>query len=98
MPNLASLYGAMLAGVDYVVLGAGIPREVDTVAAPLGPEHLDRLEHLGHGGEPRIVDATRPGIRDEDAPHAPIFAASPARGRRVAGRSRVVIEPVTTVP
>ncbi len=25
MPNLASLYGAMLAGVDYVLMGAGIP-------------------------------------------------------------------------
>ncbi len=28
IPNLASLYGAMLAGVDYVLMGAGIPREI----------------------------------------------------------------------
>ena len=28
MPNLASLYGAMLAGVDFVIMGAGIPREI----------------------------------------------------------------------
>lgn len=28
MPNLASLYGALLAGVDYVLMGAGIPREI----------------------------------------------------------------------
>jgi NAD(P)H-dependent flavin oxidoreductase YrpB (nitropropane dioxygenase family) len=28
MPNLPSLYGAMLAGVDYVIMGAGIPREI----------------------------------------------------------------------
>ena len=28
MPNLASLYGAMLASVDYVLMGAGIPREI----------------------------------------------------------------------
>lgn len=28
MPNLESLYGAMLAGVDYVLMGAGIPREI----------------------------------------------------------------------
>ena len=28
MPNLASLYGAMLAGVDVVLMGAGIPREI----------------------------------------------------------------------
>jgi NAD(P)H-dependent flavin oxidoreductase YrpB (nitropropane dioxygenase family) len=31
MPNLASLYGAMLAGVDYVLMGAGIPREIPGV-------------------------------------------------------------------
>ncbi len=31
MPNLASLYGAMLAEVDYVLMGAGIPREVPGV-------------------------------------------------------------------
>ncbi len=28
MPNLPSLYGAMLAGVGYVLMGAGIPREI----------------------------------------------------------------------
>ena len=28
MPNLALLYGAMLAGVDFVLMGAGIPREI----------------------------------------------------------------------
>ncbi len=27
-PNLASIYGAMLAGVDYVLMGAGIPRTI----------------------------------------------------------------------
>ena len=31
MPNLASLYGAMLADVDYVLMGAGIPREIPGV-------------------------------------------------------------------
>lgn len=35
LPNLASLYGAMLAGVDWVLMGAGIPREI--------PRVLDRL-------------------------------------------------------
>jgi nitronate monooxygenase len=35
MPNLASLYGAMLAGVDYVLMGAGIPKEI--------PGALDRM-------------------------------------------------------
>src|SRR6266496_1640384 len=28
MPTLPSLYGAMMAGVDYVLMGAGIPREI----------------------------------------------------------------------
>jgi nitronate monooxygenase len=35
MPLLPSLYGAMLASVDYVLIGAGIPREI--------PGVLDRL-------------------------------------------------------
>jgi len=34
-PNLYSLYGAMLAGVDYVIMGAGIPKDI--------PGILDRL-------------------------------------------------------
>lgn len=28
LPNLACLYGAMLAGCEYVIMGAGIPREI----------------------------------------------------------------------
>jgi nitronate monooxygenase len=36
LPNLYSLYGAMMAGVDYVIMGAGIPREI--------PGVLDRLK------------------------------------------------------
>lgn len=35
LPHLPSLYGAMLAGVDVVLMGAGIPREI--------PGALDRL-------------------------------------------------------
>jgi NAD(P)H-dependent flavin oxidoreductase YrpB (nitropropane dioxygenase family) len=35
MPTLSSLYGAMLAGVDFILMGAGIPREV--------PGALDRF-------------------------------------------------------
>jgi NAD(P)H-dependent flavin oxidoreductase YrpB (nitropropane dioxygenase family) len=31
MPNMASLYGAMLAGVNVVIMGAGIPREIPGV-------------------------------------------------------------------
>jgi len=35
LPTMASLYGAMLAGVDYVIMGAGIPVQI--------PGILDRL-------------------------------------------------------
>ena len=35
MPNMTSLYGAMLAGVDFVIMGAGIPMQI--------PGILDRL-------------------------------------------------------
>jgi nitronate monooxygenase len=31
VPHLPSIYGAMLAGVDYVLMGAGIPREIPAV-------------------------------------------------------------------
>jgi nitronate monooxygenase len=31
LPTLPALYGAMLAGVDYVLMGAGIPREIPGV-------------------------------------------------------------------
>lgn len=31
LPNLAALYGAMLAGVSHVLMGAGIPREIPGV-------------------------------------------------------------------
>ena len=73
MPNLASLYGAMLAGVDYVLMGAGIPTQVAGV--------LDKLAHHEpvsyrldvHGAGPdddvRIrFDPERifPGIREAD--------------------------------
>lgn len=36
LPRLPELFGAMLAGVDYVLMGAGIPNQV--------PEVLDRLQ------------------------------------------------------
>lgn len=38
LPTLASLYGAMLAGVDCVLMGAGIPREIPAVLDALA-EH-----------------------------------------------------------
>ncbi|MBA2666314.1 MAG: nitronate monooxygenase [Trueperaceae bacterium] len=60
LPNLAALYGSMLAGVDYVLMGAGIPREV--------PGALDRLaQHLPASFRLDITEL--PGVtRDGPAP------------------------------
>jgi NAD(P)H-dependent flavin oxidoreductase YrpB (nitropropane dioxygenase family) len=44
MPNLPSLYGAMLAGVDYVLMGAGIPREIPGVLDAFAEHRPARLK------------------------------------------------------
>lgn len=53
MPNMASLYGAMLAGVNVVLMGAGIPREIPGVLDALADHHAAtmRLEVEGQGRE-----------------------------------------------
>jgi nitronate monooxygenase len=43
MPTLPTLYGAMLAGVDYVLMGAGIPLEIAGVLDLLAGHHPARL-------------------------------------------------------
>lgn len=53
LPLLPSLYGAMLAGVDYVLVGAGVPREIPGVLDRLA-RHEDvslRLHVEGAGAE-----------------------------------------------
>lgn len=44
LPNLASLGGAMLAGVDYVLMGAGIPREIPGVLDALSEHRTASLK------------------------------------------------------
>ena len=53
MPNMASLYGAMLAGVNVVLMGAGIPREIPGVLDALAEHHTAtmRFEVEGQGRE-----------------------------------------------
>lgn len=59
VPNLAALYGAMLAGVDIVLMGAGIPREIPKVLDLLaeGRPAAMRLEVEGApaGGAARVT-------------------------------------------
>jgi NAD(P)H-dependent flavin oxidoreductase YrpB (nitropropane dioxygenase family) len=43
MPNLATLYGAMLAGVSVVIMGAGIPREIPGALDALAEHQPARL-------------------------------------------------------
>lgn len=52
LPNVPSIYGAMLAGVDYVLMGAGIPREIPGVLDKLS-EHEDASIFLN------VLEATR---------------------------------------
>ncbi|MBS0663052.1 MAG: nitronate monooxygenase [Verrucomicrobia bacterium] len=53
LPTLASLYGAMLAGVDYVLMGAGIPRAI--------PGAMDQLAAGGAAEQKLDVAGAAPG-------------------------------------
>ncbi len=58
LPTLPTLYGAMLADVDYVLMGAGIPRAIpgllDALAAGRAAElRIDVIERSGTAAEPR---------------------------------------------
>lgn len=57
MPNLSTLYGAMMAGVDYVLMGAGIPREI--------PGVLDALAK----GRPAKMKLSVEGLERGEAEH-----------------------------
>jgi NAD(P)H-dependent flavin oxidoreductase YrpB (nitropropane dioxygenase family) len=80
MPNLPSLYGAMLAGVDYVLMGAGIPREIPGVLDALAehrPAQL-RLDVDGSAGaEPTFLSF-------DPLEHWPAPAATLARPKFIA--------------
>lgn len=56
MPNLASLYGAMLAGVDFVIMGAGIPREIPGVLDALADHKPVRVKFEIEGLAPGEVE------------------------------------------
>jgi NAD(P)H-dependent flavin oxidoreductase YrpB (nitropropane dioxygenase family) len=53
MPNLASLYGAMLAGVDVVLMGAGIPTQIPGILDKLASHQpvSYRVDVLGAGAD-----------------------------------------------
>ena len=59
LPTLAALYGALLAGVDYVLMGAGIPLEIpaalDALAAHLPCALRLEVEHAPEGLAAKIT-------------------------------------------
>jgi len=52
LPTLPSLFGAMLAGVDYVLMGAGIPRAIPGILDDLAGGRPVRLKLDVEGAEP----------------------------------------------
>jgi len=67
LPNLFTIYGAMLAGVDVVLIGAGIPNEVPEVINRLSA-HQDvslkiTVSGASTGNQTRMVFSPRDSIR-----------------------------------
>jgi nitronate monooxygenase len=59
LPTLPSLFGAMLARVDYVLMGAGIPRAIPSVLDQLSEGKPTELSLDVHGAEPSDRFITR---------------------------------------
>lgn len=55
VPTVSTIYGALLAGIDYLLIGAGIPREI--------PKILDDL--IGHREASLKLDVEGEGAADE---------------------------------
>jgi len=52
LPTLPSMYGAVLAGVDYVLMGAGIPRQIPGALDKLSQNEQAQLKLDVHGAKP----------------------------------------------
>lgn len=70
MPTLPTIYGAMLAGVDYVLVGAGLPREIGAVLASLAEHKLARIRFDVEGLPPGTTEYLEldPGLHWETTP------------------------------
>lgn len=76
LPNLPGLYGAMLAGVHYVIMGAGIPREIPGVLDLFSENQKAGLKIPVVGGDD-VISYFDPREVMEDTPlvalHRPYF-------------------------
>ncbi len=69
MPTLPSLYGAMLAGVDVVLMGAGIPREIPQLIRALAAGRVGRIPvDVSGGTEHHYVEADPVALLGDDLP------------------------------
>lgn len=59
LPTLPSIYGAMLAGVTYVLIGAGIPRAIPAVLDRLAQRQSVELRLEVHDADPNDAFITR---------------------------------------
>lgn len=86
MPNLASLYGAMLAGVDYVIMGAGIPLQI--------PGALDTLAL--HKPMSYALDVTGVDENDDIRIHFDPQAVFPGLAAQIGPLKRPVFLPIVS--
>ena len=59
LPNVPSIFGAMLAGVDYVLMGAGIPRAIPGILDALAKGEPVELPLVVEGASPDDQYVTR---------------------------------------
>lgn len=72
LPNLACLYGGLLAGVDYVIMGAGIPREIPGVLDLLSENKKAHLKVSVTGASEEVLTYFDPQDIMEDTNLAPL--------------------------
>ncbi|HEX4933000.1 MAG TPA: nitronate monooxygenase, partial [Gemmatimonadaceae bacterium] len=72
MPNLATLYGAMLAGVDVVLMGAGIPREIPGVLDAFARHEPTRIRLDVDADAPDRIEFLTFAPREHWTPAAPL--------------------------
>lgn len=69
IPNLAGIYGALLAGVDYIIMGAGIPKDIPALIQKLvchEPVECNLNMECGVSGQPKKLtfDPSRFALSD----------------------------------
>lgn len=69
LATVPAAYGAMLAGVDYVLMGAGIPKEIPRLLNDLARHAVGRLSVDVHGADaPSLIELDPAVLLDADLP------------------------------